>query len=66
MGGDGGVIATKRAFARSVGKNEDNKRDARSVHMDQTTRATTCALSNEVNKTLYPSYISVLHSIYGL
>lgn len=50
MGGDGGVIATKRAFARSVGKNEDNKRDARSVHMDQTTRATTCALSNEVKK----------------
>jgi hypothetical protein len=47
MGGDGGVIATQRAFARGVGKNEENKHDGKSVQNDQTVRATSCALTNE-------------------
>lgn len=48
MGGDGGVIATQRAFARGVGKNEDRSREAKNVHQEQTARATNCALTNEV------------------
>lgn len=47
MGGDGGVIATKRAFARGVGKG-DEKKEGRNVHVEQATRATTCALTNQV------------------
>lgn len=49
MGGDGGVIATQRAFARGVGKNEDRSREAKNVHLDQTSRASNCALTNEVS-----------------
>lgn len=47
MGGDGGVIATKRAFARGVGKG-DEKKEGRNVHVEQAARATTCALTNQV------------------
>jgi len=47
MGGDGGVIATQRAFARGVGKKDDKAREARNVHLDQATRASQCALTNE-------------------
>eukprot|EP01033_Poteriospumella_lacustris_P004467 gene4468-3194_t len=47
MGGDGGVIATKRAFARGVGKG-DEKKEGRNVHVEQAARATTCGLTNQI------------------
>jgi hypothetical protein len=48
MGGDGGVIATQRAFARGVGKSDEAKRDNKNIRDEQTARATTCALTNEI------------------
>jgi hypothetical protein len=51
MGGDGGVIATKRAFSRGVGKNSgrDHKKEGRNAHEELATRARTCALTNEAS-----------------
>jgi len=63
MGGDGGVIATQRAFARGVGKNEDRSREAKNVHLDQTSRAANCALTNEPLKE--PIVICELGHLYN-
>ncbi len=50
MGGDGGVIATQRAYARGVGKNSgrEPRKEGRNVYDDQATKARSCALTNQV------------------
>lgn len=62
MGGDGGVIATKRAYSRGVGKNSgrEHKNEGRNAYEEQATRAKTCALTNEVNVAIQHATNSVL------
>mmetsp|Transcript_6620 Transcript_6620/g.11103 ORF Transcript_6620/g.11103 Transcript_6620/m.11103 type:complete len:320 (+) Transcript_6620:82-1041(+) len=47
MGGDGGVIATKRAFVRGA-KSDDKDQEQKSLKHHQVMRTRTCALSSEL------------------
>lgn len=49
MGGDGGVIATKRQFVRGAKKGNEESNQKLSRNQEQHLRATTCCLSGEVS-----------------
>lgn len=52
MGGDGGVIATKREFVRGAKSKSDEKVEEKNFKQHRLTRTRTCAQSNQVHNYL--------------
>jgi len=48
MGGDGGVIATKRKFMRGTSRDDENNKESRNIVQAQKAKARSCALSGQV------------------